>query len=582
MADHLWLLIVLLSLCAISVLGDVFVSIDCGASRSFTDENSIVWKGDEDLISNGVSHEVQSNYSISPVMDTLRVFTTRKKNCYSIEAEKGGKVLVRASFNYGNYDQKSTPPIFDLHFDGNFWITVNTSEAKIYEAIYFVKMKVISVCVAQTRPGNFPFISSLEVRSVDSQVNRNVDTNYALFMNARFAYGTSETIRFPADAYDRIWNPALGNGLLNMKSEASVIDVDIPNNPPQEVLKHAIMAPNTSQMITLGLPIIDYPFRYPLYINWYFSEVQEVNSTDIRSFRVLENMLPFSLAIVPPFGKVTVYFISNLTATPATNFSLNPLGDATLPPLINAVEVYSISDALTNGTNNKDVEGLVSLQNAFDVLKEWGGDPCLPAPYSWEWISCNNDPMPRVTSLNLTGFNLSGQLPDFRNMDALEIIDLHNNSLNGSVPDFLGNLPNLKQLYLADNQFSGSIPRSLSINSNLNLSLTGNSLLCTNANSCRESNKNDNKTSKLPVILGITIPIFFISVAVMGFLFIRHNRHKANGPSHTGDISYNINGPSSTRGTMRGGNFDDKGVTELTRNEKERFYGSPSPLLTED
>ena len=45
------------------------------------------------------------------------------------------------------------------------------------------------------------------------------------------------------------------------------------------------------------------------------------------------------------------------------------------------------------------VEGLVSLQNAFDVLKEWGGDPCLPAPYSWDWISCNNDPMPRVTSL---------------------------------------------------------------------------------------------------------------------------------------------------------------------------------------
>ncbi|KAL7584226.1 hypothetical protein Lser_V15G42287 [Lactuca serriola] len=577
MADHVWLLILLLSLCTISVLGNVFVSIDCGASDSFTDENSIVWKGDGDLISNGVTHVVQSNYSVSHVMDTLRVFTTRKKNCYSIEAE-GGKVLVRASFNYGNYDQKSNPPIFDLHFDGNFWITVNTSQVKIYEAIYFVKRKVISVCVAQTRPNNFPFISALEVRSVDSQVNKYVDPNYALFMNARFAYATNEAIRFPADTYDRIWLPMLGGGsLLNLKSDASVINVDVPNNPPQEVLKHAIIAPNTSQMITLGLPTIDYPIRYPLYINWYFSEIQEVNSTNIRAFRVLENRLPFSLPIVPPFGNVSVYFISNLTVTPNTNFSINPLGDTTLPPLINAIEVYSISDALTNGTNNNDVEGLVSLQNAFDVLQEWGGDPCLPAPYSWEWINCNDDSTPRVTSLNLTGFNLSGPLPDFSNMDALQIIDFHNNSLTGPIPGFIGKLRNLKQLYLADNQFSGSIPRSLSTNSNLNLSLTENPLLCTNDKSCPRNNKNKKQTSKLPVILGITIPVFFIVAIIIGFLVIRHNRRIP----HTGDMSQNINGPSNTRGTMPNGNVDDEGANELRGNKEERFYASPSPLLAE-
>lgn len=45
------------------------------------------------------------------------------------------------------------------------------------------------------------------------------------------------------------------------------------------------------------------------------------------------------------------------------------------------------------------VEGLVSLQKAFGVLQEWGGDPCLPVPYSWEWINCNDDATPRVTSL---------------------------------------------------------------------------------------------------------------------------------------------------------------------------------------
>lgn len=173
----------------------MFVSIDCGGTGSFTDENSIVWKGDDDLISNGVSHVVPSNYSVSRVVDTLRVFTTLKKNCYSIDVEEGEKVLVRAGFNYGNYDNKSTPPSFDLHFDGNFWVTVNSSEWVIYETIYVVKRKVISVCVAQTNANQFPFISYLEVRGLDSQMYNKIGTNYALLLNERFGFAMDENIR---------------------------------------------------------------------------------------------------------------------------------------------------------------------------------------------------------------------------------------------------------------------------------------------------------------------------------------------------------------------------------------------------
>lgn len=45
------------------------------------------------------------------------------------------------------------------------------------------------------------------------------------------------------------------------------------------------------------------------------------------------------------------------------------------------------------------VDGLASLQGAFAVLKNWSGDPCLPSPYSWDWINCSSDPIPRVTAL---------------------------------------------------------------------------------------------------------------------------------------------------------------------------------------
>ncbi|KAI3929537.1 hypothetical protein MKX01_025705 [Papaver californicum] len=61
-------------------------------------------------------------------MSTLRAFPTRKNNCYSIDIENKSedstmveRVLVRANFYYGNYDNKSSPPTFNLQFNGNSW-----------------------------------------------------------------------------------------------------------------------------------------------------------------------------------------------------------------------------------------------------------------------------------------------------------------------------------------------------------------------------------------------------------------------------------------------------------------------------
>lgn len=176
----------------------MFLSIDCGSSDlTYADTNSLVWIGDENYISNGLSQAVQTSNSVSHVMDTLRVFTSRKKNCYSIKADSGGRVLVRASFYYGNYDSKSSPPTFDLQFDGNDWATVQTliDQVVYYEVIYVVKGDTTSICLAQTKPDQFPFISALEIRSLGSTMYNQVDLNHALFLKRRVAYGTNQTIR---------------------------------------------------------------------------------------------------------------------------------------------------------------------------------------------------------------------------------------------------------------------------------------------------------------------------------------------------------------------------------------------------
>ncbi|KAK1587242.1 hypothetical protein Q3G72_010930 [Acer saccharum] len=589
------LVLIFLALFALSSAStDAFESIDCGGSGYYTDENFIVWTGDDEFMQNiGDTKVVQSGNAVSDhVMSTLRVFSsTRKKNCYSIDVDKGVQVLVRASFYYGNYDKKSAPPSFDLHFNGNYWDTVETSSENVvyYEAIFVVKDNGVSVCVAQTKPNQFPFMSALEVRSLDSHMYNDVDAEYALFLKTRTTYGAKDIVRFTSDPYDRIWVPgAVGDRLTTVTSTAIVIDVSVPDNPPQAALQNAITTSSTSQHMVLGNGL--FPAKpVPIYVNMYFSEVSELDpSTQTRSFQVFVNDVPASQqAIVPPYGSVTELYIGNITSSSNTSFTLAADSNSTLPPLINAMEVFYVSNPMTDGTNSKDVEGLASLQSQFDVLKEWGGDPCLPSPYTWDWVNCSTDAIPRVTALYLSGFNLSGPLPDFSSMDALEIIDLHGNSLSESVPDFLGSLPSLKQLNLADNEFSGPIPTSLSNNKKLKLVVSGNPNLCVSGKSCdtttgsstdMPSGSGKKKSSKLPAILGGTIPSFIVFWAIVGIVAVLHHRRKTAAISaiHTGQGGGGGNRPNGTANANMMGKIGHAVINGIKVNIEEQINSETS------
>ncbi|XP_034687623.1 probable LRR receptor-like serine/threonine-protein kinase At1g05700 [Vitis riparia] len=500
------LILILLALSTLSGNLAGFLSIDCGSSTVYSDEG---WIGDEAYIQNGESKRVQSGNSVSQVMDTLRVFSSRNKNCYSLVAKKGERVLVRASFYYGNYDHKSSPPTFALQFDGNPWATVVTSSDLViyYEAIYAVKGDTTSVCVAQTQANQFPFISALEMASLGSNMYSSLDSNYALFLRRRFAFGANEIIRFQRDAYDRIWVPGVAvNGLIAVTSDALVIDSTAAKDvPPQAVLQNAITTLSTSESIIIGtnLPAV----KVLIYINAYFSEVTTLDSTQKRSLEINLDDKPVSNPIVPPYQKVLEVTITNLTASSNNNLSLVATSDSTLPPLINALEIFSISNELTDGTDSNDVGQLGSLQVLYPILRQWGGDPCLPSPFTWDWVNCSTDATPRVTALYLSGFELNGSFPDLSSMDALEIIDLHNNSLEGDIPDYLGTMPNLKQLNLADNDFSGTLPTSISNNKNLKLIATGNKNLCVSGKSCQTS---DTNTGNKNLFIYVVVPTFLL------------------------------------------------------------------------
>ncbi|KAJ6305797.1 hypothetical protein OIU78_021179 [Salix suchowensis] len=252
--------LVLLFLGFLSISGNADVSIDCGASETYRDENSLVWIGDDGFFKNSESAVVRSTTTVSHVMSTLRVFTSLKKNCYTIRADKGSLLLVRASFFYGNYDKKSSPPSFRMLFDGNYWATVKTALDQLvyFEVVYVVKSDTTSICLAQTQPHQLPFISALEFRKLDSTMYAIVDPNYALYVRARGAFSANSTVRFPDDVYDRIWRPASGSGLVSVASDAKLIDVTTaPDNPPRKVLQNAITTSDLSSLDLSG-PLPDF------------------------------------------------------------------------------------------------------------------------------------------------------------------------------------------------------------------------------------------------------------------------------------------------------------------------------------
>ncbi|KAF8409331.1 hypothetical protein HHK36_005406 [Tetracentron sinense] len=94
----------------------------------------------------------------------------------------------------------------------------------------------------------------------------------------------------------------------------------------------------------------------------------------------------------------------------------------------------------------------------YPTLPGWipnGGDPCLEA---WQGVQCVNS---NITGIILINANLGGELGDnLEYFASIIAIDLSNNHIGGSIPS---NLPlTMKNFFLSANQFTGSIPGTLS------------------------------------------------------------------------------------------------------------------------
>ncbi|XP_052156186.1 putative leucine-rich repeat receptor-like protein kinase At2g19210 [Oryza glaberrima] len=555
MAARSWLFILCLAVAAAGVLQTSaqpdlkgFISIDCGLEGKtgyLDDKTNLSYVPDDGFTDAGTNHNISVEF-MTPLISrrnyNLRSFPDGERNCYTLRSLTAGlKYLIRAAFVYGNYDGLKKPPVFDLYIGVNFLTMVNITGldgAALEEAIVVVPDDFVQVCLVNTGTGT-PFISGLDLRPLKSTLYPQVTETQGLSLFGRWNFGptsNTEIIRYPDDPHDREWVPWINPFDWTVISTTTMVQ-NIENDifeAPLRVMQTAITPRNASGNIEFAWDAYTQPKDpTPGYIaNFYFTEVQLLPSNVLRQFYInLNGRLVYNESYTPLYLYADlIYEKKPFLRYPEYNISINATSNSMLPPIINAIEVFSVMPTINVATDSEDASAMMAIKVKYQVKKNWMGDPCVPKTLAWDSLTCSYSTSirPRITSLNLSSSDLRGDISSsFANLKGVQYLNLSNNNLTGSIPDALSQLPLLAVLDLAGNQLSGSIPSGLLKriqDGSLDLRDGNNPNLCTNGNSCKLVKRNNK------LVIYIVVPIVLVMVIVPIYLILFYLRRKRLGP----------------------------------------------------
>ncbi|KAK1289022.1 putative LRR receptor-like serine/threonine-protein kinase MEE39 [Acorus calamus] len=404
-----------------------FISIDCGIARNggYTDDTyKITYTSDDEFIDTGVNAKItpasMSANNPRKLYVTLRSFPNGTRNCYNLSPSggaKGKKYLIRASFMYGNYDGLNEIPQFDLHVGVNRWTTVvlpNASSSIYYETVHVPRTTNMSVCLIDTG-GGVPFISGLELRPLDGESYMGATQGSSLVKYLRYNCGGQDFIRFPDDTLDRIWRSYYNQTTQNPISTTSNVDKNNHFKLPYAVMSTAV-TPSTGDALKFDWQASVIGSKDGQHIYMHFMELQQLKTNESRKFGIEINGQSFYKPFQPDYLSVSTIFSINPLNGSTYNVSIQKTNDSTLPPILNAVEVYFVRPMQISPTDDQDVEAITNIKMTYSIKKKkWnGGDPCFPREYSWDGLNCSIDDSinpPRIISLNISNNQLSGSIP---------------------------------------------------------------------------------------------------------------------------------------------------------------------------
>ncbi|CAM6027539.1 unnamed protein product [Sphagnum balticum] len=489
-----WLLIAVLgTMCNFSVRevsaenppGSFFV--DCGSTASYVDKNTgIIWMPDDQFINenSGVNANASSASQYYPDFSeftTLRYFPdSRAKNCYSFPVTLYATYQIRGTFFYGNYDNQTTLPSFEMAVDG----TIVGSDFIIQEYVlayqevtYVPQTNVTYLCLSRDGTNSVPFISAISLVNITDPLipgsfSENVTVNgttgpgnlyFGFYHITQFKWnfnGGNKIIRYPDDPFDNYWFPITPNSpYVKSSAELEALNATgVSMNqmfPPLAVMNTALTT-NGNMTIT-----IQFPQSYTWFMTLFFAELNS-SSTIRREFSVeVPGYTPTQRVELPTYANPSevVEFEYYGTVPDFVNLVTDQTSGTPWGPLVNAMEIFEVSESQTALlTNQQDALAIEEIKLSYGNLRVWTGDPCLPYPHPWLTCSDVSNPhnSPSIIAVDLSGYGLIGPIsPGFTKLESLISLALDNNKLNGLLPDF-SNFSNLN-INLDHNNFSGTL-----------------------------------------------------------------------------------------------------------------------------
>ncbi|WRX32176.1 Serine-threonine/tyrosine-protein kinase [Theobroma cacao] len=388
-----------------------YISIDCGSPENFNYidyDTGISYASDGAYIDTGINKNISSEYAypnnpnLALPLSDLRSFPYGNKNCYTLAptgGRKGSLYLIRASFLYGNYDGEDKLPEFDLYLDVNLWSVVkfrNASNVVTTEIISAAVSDTVSVCLVNKGLGT-PFISALELRPLNSSVySTEFGSTASLVLFKRLDIGyVNGTGRYSSDdIYDRIWSP-YNSASWDMVSTSSAINSNENGyKAPLQVIRTAAMPHNASDPLELSWISDEDTSKF--YVYMYFAEVQQLEKNQTRKFNISWNGSLMFGPLAPRYLYAATISNSEAFIGKEHRISIYRTRDATLPPILNAIEIYMAKQLEELPTFSED--GLIKISN-------------LTSRGLSGMISASFGNLSSMESLNLEGNRLSGYVP---------------------------------------------------------------------------------------------------------------------------------------------------------------------------
>lgn len=154
--------------------------------------------------------------------------------------------------------------------------------------------------------------------------------------------------------FDRVWTP-YNFGNWSQISTNQTVNVNNDYQPPEIAMVTASVPTDPDASMNISLVGVERTVQF--YVFMHFAEIQELNSNETREFNIMYNDKNIYGPFRPPnFTTISVFTPTEVVADANGQyiFSLQRTGNSTLPPLLNAMEIYSVNLLPQQETDRKE------------------------------------------------------------------------------------------------------------------------------------------------------------------------------------------------------------------------------------